>query len=198
MQLITKEVTKKGEPLVYTYTTLSNVNKMLDNDITTCYSYSVSSTNYIGLNNFNFKIPQSATINNIAFSLTADSTKKYTYVRRFICTNLTTDNAYDEPSPVLAEKYVINTSDTISEPTEFTDEYSSDEFQTLITNAGLNTNVINFLNNDIDLYFIIAFTLFRSHLLQIYDNKIVVNYTAPHYTINVISTGGAGCRFGTL
>lgn len=195
---ITKSVTQRGEPIA-TYSATTDVAlKICDDDVSTYLSYSSSATLRIGIGNFNFNIPNEATITKVAFSTTADSTKGYAYINRYICTGLTSNDTSDPPDTQLAKETLFGTSTTISSPQEFKTEYTSSEFQNLITSAGLTTNIVDFLNNDVDVYFVSSNQIFKTHLIHIYDNNITVDYSVPAYTLTLTAgTGGSVSGGGT-
>lgn len=186
--VISKSQTRKGE-VVASYSA-SNASNVCDDDTSTYQSSSLSGTMRIGIGNFDFNIPSEATISKVSFSTLADSTKGNAYIDRYICKNLTSSNTTDPPNPQLVKTGLFGTGTTISEPQEFLNEYTSQEFENLITSAGLSTNIVDFLNNDIDVYFVCAKRILQSALIHIYDNKITVDYTVPAYNILVATAGG--------
>lgn len=186
--VISKSQTQKGE-IVVEYNA-NNASNICDDDTSTYQSSSLSGAMRIGIGNFNFNIPSEATISKVLFSTLADSTKGNAYIDRYICTNLTSSNTSNPPTPQLVKTRLFKTGTTISEPQEFLNEYTSSEFQSLITSAGLSTGIIDFLNNDVDVYFVCSKSAFKSALIHIYDNKITVDYTVPAYNILVSGAGG--------
>lgn len=185
---ISKTQTQKGE-IIVNYNA-GNASNICDDDTSTYQSSSLTGTIRIGIGNFNFSIPSEATISKVSFSTLADSTKGNAYIDRYVCTNLTSSNTSDPPTPQLVKTRLFGTSTTISEPQNFSNEYTSSEFQSLITSAGLSTGIIDFLNNDVDVYFVCSKSAFKSTLIHIYDNKITVDYTVPAYNISVSTAGG--------
>ncbi len=192
---INKTQTQRGTPIALYGIAATSAAKICDSNTATS-SDSITSSMRIGIGNFKFSIPSNATISKIIFSTIASSEKGNGYIRRYICAGLTSSDTNDPPGTQLVNTYLFNTNNTVSTPTTYRAEYTAAEFQNLISSAGLSTKAIDFINNDVDIYFVAAKTLFKSCKMYIYDNSITVNYTVPGYTITVKTSGGGTATGG--